>query len=268
VGAAALGPVLGLGRRADRRVRGALAEPAQRAFLSAFDVALGGFDAALRSEVAQVAFDRVLASAFADDFLDRVIERVADSPDVERLVRGLVDSRLVDAVLMQLLESEGLWVLVEEVVQSPTVTSAISQQGVGFANQMAEVMRDRSRTADDRLERLARRFTRRAPREQPADALGSAHAADAVGSGGPAADAVGSGGPAADALGSGGTEAEVLGSGGPEGEVLGSGGPDGLAGVVPDPTRNGQTGAIPEQAGNRRSSERPVVEAAVDDRAL
>jgi hypothetical protein len=173
VGAAALGPVWALGRRADRRVRGALAEPAERAFLSMFDVALGGFDAALRSEVAQVVFDRVLESAFADDFLDRVIARVADSPDVERLVRGLVDSRLVDAVLLQLLESEGLWVLVEEVVQSPTVTNAISQQGVGFANQMAGVMRDRSRSADDRLERLARRFTRRAARAQAAEALGA-----------------------------------------------------------------------------------------------
>ncbi len=227
LGAAALGPVWGLGRRADRRVRGALAEPAQRAFLSAFDVALGGFDAALRSEVAQVAFDRVLASAFADDFLDRVIARVAESPDVERLVLGFVDSRLVDAVLLQLLKSEGLWVLVEEVVQSPTVTSAISQQGVGFANQMAGVMRDRSRTADDRLERLARRFTRRAPREQAADALGT--------------------GP---------PEVDVLGSRSPETEALGSGAPQAPAGTVP------------EAAGNGRTGERLVVEAAVEDRPL
>jgi hypothetical protein len=227
VGAAALGPVWGLGRRADRRLRGALAEPAQRAFLSAFDVALEGFDAALRSQVAQVAFDRVLASAFADDFLDRVIARVADSPDVERLVLGFVDSRLVDAVLLQLLQSEGLWVLVEEVVQSPTVTSAISQQGVGFANQMAGVMRDRSRSADDRLERLARRFTRRAPREQAADALGS-----------------------------GASEADALGSGAPEADVLGSGAPERPA------------GAVQGSAGNGRTGERPVVEAAVEDRAL
>ena len=171
VGAAALRPALGLGRRADRRLREALAEPAGRAFLSVFDVALAGVDSAVRSEVFQEAFDRVLASAFADDFLDRVIARVADSPDVERLVRGMVDSRLVDAVLVQLLESEGLWVLVEEIVQSPTVTNAISQQGVGFANQMAGVMRDRSRTADDRLERLARRFTRRAARAQAGDTV-------------------------------------------------------------------------------------------------
>ena len=171
IGAGALRPALGLGRRADRRLREALAEPAGRVFLSVFDVALGGVDAAVRSEVFQEAFDRVMVSAFADDFLDRVIARVADSPDVERLVRGMVDTRLVDAVLVQLLESEGLWVLVEEIVQSPTVTNAISQQGVGFANQMAGVMRDRSRTADDRLERLARRFTRRAARGQAGDAL-------------------------------------------------------------------------------------------------
>jgi len=36
---------------------------------------------------------------------------------------------------------------------------------------MAGVMRDRSRTADDRLERLARRFTRRAARIEAADTV-------------------------------------------------------------------------------------------------
>jgi hypothetical protein len=164
VGGVAMGPVVRFGQGVEARARARLRDPARRAFFGVLDVGLAGVDAGLRSEMAQEVFDRVLQSAFADDFLDRVIARVADSPDVERLVLSLVDSRVLDAALVQLLESEGLWVLIEEIVQSPTVTSAISQQGFGFANQVAGVVRDRSRTADDRLEGLARRLTRRAAR--------------------------------------------------------------------------------------------------------
>jgi hypothetical protein len=61
----------------------------------------------------------------------------------------------------RLLESEDLWLLVDEVARSPSVTEAISHQGVGFAEQMAGVVRARSRTADARVERLARRVLRR-----------------------------------------------------------------------------------------------------------
>src|SRR2546430_2632987 len=63
-----------------------------------------------------------------------------------------------------LLRNEALWVLVEEIAQSPVVTAAIGQQGVGFANQVAGVVRQRSGAADDRLERLVRRLARRTPR--------------------------------------------------------------------------------------------------------
>ena len=54
--------------------------------------------------------------------------------------------------------------MVDEIAQSPAVTEAISRQSVGFANQMAGVARERSRTADARLERIAARLTRRPPR--------------------------------------------------------------------------------------------------------
>ncbi len=57
----------------------------------------------------------------------------------------------------QLLESDGLWSLVEEIPRNPTLTAAISQQRSASANEMVGVLRDRSRTADDRLERLVRR---------------------------------------------------------------------------------------------------------------
>jgi hypothetical protein len=133
--------------------------------LSTVDASLSTLDAVLRSPLAQEVIDRVLASALAEDVLERLVGRAVDSPDAERLVGRVIDSRLVDMAMLQLLESDGLWVLVEQIAQSPAVTDAISQQGVGFADQMAGVVRDRSRIADDRLERLGRRLARRAPRD-------------------------------------------------------------------------------------------------------
>ena len=42
--------------------------------------------------------------------------------------------------MLELLENDGLWVVVEEIAQSPAVTAAIGQQGVGFANQAGMVI--------------------------------------------------------------------------------------------------------------------------------
>src|SRR5450755_619706 len=190
------GPVGRISGGIDRRARGLLGGPGRQAVLAGVDLVLWGVDGVVRSSLAEEVvdrvaasaladglldrvlasasadgvLDRVVASALADGVLDRVVERVVESAAAERLVRGVMESRLIDAVLAELLESDGLWVMIEEIAQSPAVTNAISQQGVGFANQMAGVVRDRSRTADDRLERLARRFTRRA-RSGPPDPL-------------------------------------------------------------------------------------------------
>jgi hypothetical protein len=47
------------------------------------------------------------------------------------------------------------------------VTEAITRQSVGFADQVAGQVRDRSRNADARLERAARRVLKRPQRESP-----------------------------------------------------------------------------------------------------
>jgi hypothetical protein len=76
-------------------------------------------------------------------------------------VDRLLDTHVLDAVVARLLESKDLWVLVDEVARSPAVTEAIGTQSIGFADQIAGVVRDRSRSADDRVERAARRVLRR-----------------------------------------------------------------------------------------------------------
>ena len=63
-----------------------------------------------------------------------------------------------------MLTSEAIWNLIDEIAASPAVTAAISQQGLGFAGQMGDEVRERSRKADDWAERTARRLIHRPPR--------------------------------------------------------------------------------------------------------
>jgi hypothetical protein len=65
---------------------------------------------------------------------------------------------LADQAVARLLDSEELWLLVEEIAQSPAVTDAITQQGFGFADQVAGGMRARSRNADAWRKRTAERL--------------------------------------------------------------------------------------------------------------
>ena len=116
------------------------------------------------SPLADDVFQRLVAQTLDSPDLERVVGQALDSPQAERLAGRVVDSRLVDVFLQRLLENDGLWVLVDEIASSPSVTVAISQQGVGFASQLADVARDRSRTADARLEGFAARLVRRRPR--------------------------------------------------------------------------------------------------------
>lgn len=115
----------------------------------------------------------------------RAVQRVLDSPEVERLpsaamdsartqaaiksalasdgarqlVATLFESGLFDEIVDQLLASDGLWRLVDELAGSQAVMDAVAQQGLGFADQVGDVARARSRIADDWLERRARRLT-------------------------------------------------------------------------------------------------------------
>ena len=57
----------------------------------------------------------------------------------------------------RLLASDSRGTFVDVVAASPAVTAAISEQGLGFADQVGGEMRTRSRRADDWLERSARR---------------------------------------------------------------------------------------------------------------
>jgi hypothetical protein len=120
-------------------------------------------EVAVRETLNPVAISRSLESRDAE----RLVALALDSPGAERLVARVIESRLleetiariVDETLVRLPKSPALWALVDEVAQSPAVAAAIAQQGFGFADQVADEVRERSRSADARLERAARRVS-------------------------------------------------------------------------------------------------------------
>jgi len=123
---------------------------------------------ALDSPAAARALERALQSPGAE----RLLEFVLESPDTERMVTRIVNSRVVDDAVARVVDetaarlprSEALWTLIDEIAASPAVTAAITRQGAGFADQVADEVRDRASTVDAKLERAARRLIRRRPR--------------------------------------------------------------------------------------------------------
>jgi hypothetical protein len=126
------------------------------------------------SAVLQVAVERALAGPVGDavaesiaehEVIERIAKRLAESGELDRLVRGALTSDATDAIadeaVARLLESEQLWVLVDEIARSPSVTAAISRQGLGLADQFAAIIRERSSRADSRVEHAAKRLARR-----------------------------------------------------------------------------------------------------------
>jgi hypothetical protein len=100
--------------------------------------------------------------------LERVVEATLESPTVERIIERAIDSRLADHAVLRLLQSEELWLIVDEVARSPAVTAAIARQSAGLADQVAGGVRERSRDADDWVERRVRRLLRRRVAAPPA----------------------------------------------------------------------------------------------------
>lgn len=145
---------------------------------TAHDATLGAIDVVLASRFALEVVDHVVASPLVDRTAQRLltgpeVERLLDmvlrSDRVEQLLGEALESRLVDETITRVMEetitrllaSEGLWVLIDEVAASPAITEAITQHGVGFADQVADEVRERTRHADAWMETLARRLLRR-----------------------------------------------------------------------------------------------------------
>lgn len=103
----------------------------------------------------------VLITALTNEHLQSTLRKVLSGDGMRELVDSFFDSGLFDHLIDRLIESPALWRLIDEVAQSPRVAAAISQQGLGFADELGDELRTRSRRADVRIERLSRRIVHR-----------------------------------------------------------------------------------------------------------
>jgi hypothetical protein len=154
---------LDAGRGAQRTI----ANATEQAMLSALDGVIARLveEPVLDRVIARVdaagVAQRVVDQILADGVVEQVVERVLAGPELERILATAFESALPEELIERLLASEAVWVLVDEIARSPSVTNAISHQGTGFAEQVAAKARDRSRVADSRVQRLADRLGRR-----------------------------------------------------------------------------------------------------------
>lgn len=120
------------------------------------------------------AVDRLLDSGelehlLASPRLQALVKQVIESDGAKMLVDAFFDSGLFERLVDRLLDSDALWRLVDEIAGSPAVTAAISQQGLGFADQVGSEVRGRSRNADEWLEHAAHRLIHRRSAEREAE---------------------------------------------------------------------------------------------------
>ena len=100
-----------------------------------------------------------------------LVDKALASDGADRLVARLLDSGVADRFVDRLHTSVAVWRLVDEIAASPAVSSAVTQQSLGFADQFGDEICARSRRADDWLLEAAHR--RRRAKETPAPVNGS-----------------------------------------------------------------------------------------------
>ena len=160
-----LRPLTGLGTRAASSTLRPLTALMGAATGAGLDLQRRAVDRVLDSDE----LERVLIVSINSAHIQTALERALASDGAARLVDILFDSGLLDRFFERLVASEGLWRIIDEIAASPAVTAAISEQGLGFADQLGEEVRTRSRKADDWVERAARRLIHRQPRMVPAE---------------------------------------------------------------------------------------------------
>ncbi len=173
-----LGPLVGFGARAATATLRPIVGVAEAAAGAGLSLERRAVNRVLESDelervvvvaVNSAHIQAALKQALESDGVAQLIDSLFDSGLIDRFLAGLVDSGTLDRFFDRLLTSEGLWNLIDEIAGSPAVTAAISQQGLGFADQVGDQVRDRSRKADDWMERAARRLIGRQARALPAE---------------------------------------------------------------------------------------------------
>ncbi len=164
------GAVGGLAVDLEQRLERSVTEAAEELLLNALDGLVASMlserviDRMLeRAEAAGVA-QRVADRLLDDGIAEQIATRALSGPELQRMLTTAFKSALPEELAGQLLASEAVWILVDEIARSPSVTQAIAHQSSGFLDEVAGKARDRSRHGDAVVQRLAHRLTH--PREE------------------------------------------------------------------------------------------------------
>ncbi len=125
------------------------------------DVERRALDSALESDE----FERFVTGILDDQGLRAMLGRVLDSEGARTVIGRFFDSGLFNLFIDELLAADALWRLVDEIASSDSVRAALSQQSLGFADQVGSALRERTSRADRRVERTAGRLAHRGDEE-------------------------------------------------------------------------------------------------------
>jgi hypothetical protein len=160
-----LGPLVGFGTRAATATLRPIVGVAEAAAGAGLSLERRAVNRVLESDE----LERVVVVAINSVHIQAAVKQALESEGATQLVDSLFDSGFIDRLFERLLASESLWHLIDEIAGSPAVTAAVSQQGLGFADEMGDQVRTRSRKADDWMERAARRLIGRQPSVIPVE---------------------------------------------------------------------------------------------------
>lgn len=149
-----LGPIAGLGARAATTTLKPIVGVVEAAAGAGLSLERRAVNRVLESDE----LERVVVVAINSVHIQAAVKQALESEGATQLVDSLFDSGFIDRLFERLLASESLWHLIDEIAGSPAVTAAVSQQGLGFADEIGDQVRTRSRKADDWMERAARRL--------------------------------------------------------------------------------------------------------------
>ena len=141
-----------------------LASRAEQTLLAALDAVVGRLmhgdviDHVLARAKAESVAERIVDRLLEDGIAEHVAERAFSGPELERVLESAFKSGLPEDLVAQLLASEAVWILIDEIARSPSVTDAISHQGTGFLDQVVAKARDRSRLGDERAQHIGKRL--------------------------------------------------------------------------------------------------------------
>jgi hypothetical protein len=93
---------------------------------------------------------RLLTATVGDERVQDTVRAVLASDGANALINSLFDSGMLDQLFARLADSDALHRLIDEIASSPSVRATLSQQGLGWADQLGDVVRERSNRADRR----------------------------------------------------------------------------------------------------------------------